>query len=47
MIPIEIKNYSTIEIFKTKISKLEPNDCDCKVCQDYLHRIGYVNFVDV
>ena len=42
MIPIEIKNYSTVEIFKSKISKCEPNDCECKLCQDYLHRIGYV-----
>ena len=47
MIPIEIKNSSTVEIFKSKISKWEPNDCDCKLCQDYLHRIGYVNLVDV
>ena len=47
MIPIEIKNSSTVEIFKTKISKWEPNDCDCKLCQDYLHRIGYVNLFDV
>ena len=47
MIPIEIKNSSTVEIFKSKISKWEPNDCDCKLCQDYLHRIGYVNLFDV
>ena len=43
MIPIEIKNYSTVEVFKSKISKWEPNDCDCKE----LHRIGYVNLFDV
>ena len=47
MIPIEIKNSSTVEIFKSKISKWKPNDCDCKLCQDYLHRIGFVNLVDV
>ena len=47
MIPIEIKNSSTVAIFKTKISKWKPNDCDCKLCQDYLHRIGFVNLVDV
>ena len=32
MIPIEIKNSSTVETFKRKISKWEPNDCDCKLC---------------
>ena len=26
--PIEIKNSSTIEIFKSQISKWEPNDCE-------------------
>ena len=47
MIPIEIKISSTVEIFNSKISKWEPNDCDCKLFQDYMHRIGYVNFSDV
>ena len=47
MIPIEIKNSSTVEIFKSKISKWEPNDCGCKHCQDYLRRTGYVNLFDV
>ena len=44
--PIEIKNSSTVEMFKSKISKWEPNECDCKLCQVYLHSIGYVNMVD-
>ena len=47
MIPIEIKNSSTVEIFKSKISKWELNNCDCKPYKDYLHRIGYVNLFDV
>ena len=47
MIPIEIKNSLTVEVFKSKISKWEPNDCDCKLFQDYLHKIEYVNLVDV
>ena len=45
MISIEIKNSSTVGIFKSKISKWEPNDSDCKLCQVYLHRTGYVNLV--
>ena len=47
MIPIEIKNSSTTEISKSKISKWKPNDCDYKICQDYLHGVGFVNLVDV
>ena len=46
MVPIEIKNPLTVEMFKSKIRKWGPNDCDCKFCQVYLHRIGYVNLVD-
>ena len=46
IILIEIKNSSTVEMFKNKISRWEPNDCECKLCQDYLYRIGYVNLVD-
>ena len=40
MIPIEIKNSLTIEMFKSKINKWEPSECDSKRCQVYLHRIG-------
>ena len=47
MTPIEIKNSSTIDIFKSQIRKWEPNDCDWKLCHDYLHRIGCVNLVDI
>ena len=47
MIPIEIKNSSTVEMFKSKISKWEPIDYDCKLCQNYLHRIEYVKLFEV
>ena len=46
MILIEIKNPATVEMFKSKISNWEPNNSDCKLCQVYLHRIGYINLVD-
>ena len=46
MVPIEIKNFWSVEMFKNKISKGEPNDCDCKLCHNYLHGIEYVNLVD-
>ena len=46
MIPIEIQNSSTVEMFKSKISQGEPNDCNCKSCQEYLHRTKYVNLFD-
>ena len=45
MIPIEIKNSSTVEMFKSKKCKWEPNDCDGKLCQNFLRRNGYVKLV--
>ena len=46
MIPIGTKNSSSVEMFRNEISKRGPNDCDCKLCQDYLYGVGYVNLVD-
>ena len=40
MIPLSFK------MFKSKLSKCELNDCGCKLYQDYLYRIGFVNLVD-
>ena len=40
MLRIEIKNSSSIEIFKNKTSKWKPNNCDYKPYQDYLYRTG-------
>ena len=31
-IPVEIKNSLRVKIFKNKVRKWEPNDCDCKLC---------------
>ena len=46
IIPIEIKNSSSVKKFENRRSKWEPNDCYCKLCQDFLYRIGYVNLFD-
>ena len=36
MVPDEIKRSSTVEIFKTKIRKWWPIDCDCHICRTYI-----------
>ena len=46
MIPREMKNSVSAEVFKNKINKWEHSGYDCKLCQDYLYRNGYVNLVD-
>ena len=46
MIPIEINNSSSVKMFANKRSKWEPNHFYCKLCQNFLYRVVYVNLVD-
>ena len=34
MVPIEMKDLKSLEGFKNKIRKWEPDGCDCKLCKD-------------
>ena len=45
MIPMEIKNSVSIVSFKEKIRKWESSSCYCKLCQPYIHNLGYVNLI--
>ena len=45
MIPVEIKNSVSIESFKEKIRKWEPNSCYCKLCLPYIHNLRYLNLI--
>ena len=45
MILLEIKNSVSIKSFKEKIRKWEPSSCDCRLCQRYIHNLGYVNLI--
>jgi len=44
-IPIEIKNSVSLSSFKSKIRKWSPDECPCRLCQNYLYRLGYINIV--
>ena len=44
-IPIQIKNSVNLSIFKSKIRNWSPDECPCRLCQVYLHRLGYTNIV--
>ena len=43
MIPNEIKNSTSVHVFKTKIKKWIPTQCPCRLCLDYIPNIGYIN----
>ena len=45
MVPAEIKESTTVEIFKNEIKKWVPENCDCKLCQDYINSVGFANVV--
>ena len=45
MVPMEMKNLKSLEDFKNKIRKLEPDGGDCKLCKDFVSNLGYVSFV--
>ena len=45
MVPLEIKNSGSIEIFKTKIRNWEPKDCYCYLCKTYVNNLGFVNVI--
>ena len=45
MVSMEMKNLKSLEDFKKKIRKLEPDRCDCKPCKDFVSNLGYVSLV--
>ena len=42
LLPEEIKNASSLSVFKTKIKKWIPKKCLCKLCQAYIKNIGFI-----
>ena len=44
-VPIQIKNSVNLSSFKSKIRNWSPDECPCRLCQVYLHRLGYTNIV--
>ena len=45
MVPLEIKNSESVEIFKTKIRNWEPKDCYFHLCKTYVNNLGFVNVI--
>ena len=43
MVPMEMKK--SLEDFKNKIRKLEPDGCDCKLCKDFVRNLEYIRLV--
>ena len=44
IVPLEIKKTDSVEAFKSKIRKWEPN-CSCYLCKTYINNIGFVKTI--
>ena len=45
MFPMEMRNLKSLQDFKNKIIRWEPDGCDCKLYKDFVSNLGYVNLV--
>ena len=45
IVPSDIKNSVSLSSFKKHIRNWSPDECPCRLCQVYLHRLGYTNVV--
>ena len=43
--PMEMRNLNSLQDFKNKIIRWEPDGCDCKLYKDFVSNLGYVNLV--
>ena len=43
MLPTEFKSIKTLEVFKSKIKKWVPDNCKCRLCEEYIQGIGKIN----
>ena len=43
ILPVELKNLSSLQAFKQKIRNWNPSNCPCKLCIPYIANMGYLN----
>ena len=46
IVPQDIKMAPSLDIFKDKIKKWKPVDCDCRLCKTYIQGLGYGKLKD-
>ena len=46
MIPSEIKEAFSLKKFKEKIRKWRPEDCPCRLCQEFIPGVGFVKIYE-
>ena len=46
IVPQDIKMAPSLDVFKDKIKKWKPVDCDCRLCKTYIQGLGYGKLKD-
>ena len=47
ILPNEIKDSDTLQVFKVKIKKWIPVECPCRLCKIYLPQVGFIKEVEI
>ena len=42
LVPNDIKESDSLQIFKTKIKRWKPNNCTCRLCKSYIYNLGFI-----
>ena len=43
LVPDELKELSSLKLFKKNVKSLNFENCPCKLCRNYIHGVGYVD----
>ena len=43
ILPVVLKNLTSLKAFKQKIREWNPSNCPCKLCIPYIANLGYLN----
>ena len=41
----ELKRCERVDVLKSKIRKWRPHNCPCKLCDTYIHQVGFIQCV--
>ena len=42
LVPLELKQLESLQIYKLKIKKWIPFECPCRLCQTYVQQVGFL-----
>ena len=42
LIPSNIKDTNSVEVFKNQIKNWIPDHCPCRLCKIYIHKVGFI-----